>query len=90
LEKTRFLVEYDVGVEEKLRNIPKTMRNRIREAIEKRLMVAPLDFGKPLIREWRGYRRLRVGDYRVICRVFEDKVVVFNVEIDHRKDVYES
>lgn len=32
---------------------------------------------------------MRVGDYRVIYKVFEDRVVVFIVEIDHRKQVYE-
>lgn len=89
MEKARYIIEYDTEIEEKLSKIPKTMRKRIREAIEERLMVAPLDYGKPLVREWRGYRRLRVGDYRVIYRVFEQRVVVFIVEIDHRKDVYD-
>lgn len=90
MEKTRYLIEYDTAVEEKLRKISKTIRNRIKDAIEKRLMIAPLDYGKPLVREWKGYRRLRVGDYRIIYRIFEERIVVFIVEIDHRKDVYED
>lgn len=89
MEKTRYVIEYDIAIEEKLRKIPKTIRKRIREAIESRLMTAPLDYGKPLLKEWKGYRRLRVGDYRIIYRVIEEKIMVFIIEIDHRKNVYE-
>jgi mRNA interferase RelE/StbE len=88
VEKTRYLIEYDVGIEDKLKEIPKTMRLRIKKAIEERLTLAPSEYGKPLINEWKDHRRIRVGDYRVIYRVFEDRVIVFIVEIDHRKDVY--
>jgi len=90
VEKARYIVEYDIAIEEKLRTLPKAIRENIRAAIEKRLMVAPLDYGKPLVREWKGYRRLRVGDYRIIYRVFEDRIVVFIVEVDHRKNVYDA
>ncbi|WP_420835509.1 type II toxin-antitoxin system RelE family toxin [Parachlamydia acanthamoebae] len=33
----------------------------------------------------KGYRRLRVGDYRIVYRVFEERIVVFIIEIDHRE-----
>ncbi len=90
MEKTRYVVEYDIRIEEKLKKIPKTMRTRIREAIEKRLMNSPFNYGKPLTGGWRGYRRLRVGDYRIIYRVYEERIVVFIIEIDHRKNVYKK
>lgn len=86
----RFKVEYDIEIEKKLEKIPKNIRDRFRSAIEQRLMVALLDYGKPLTREWRDHRRLRVGDYRVIYKVYEETVVVFIVEIDHRKEIYQS
>ena len=37
----------------------------------------------------RGARRLRVGDYRVICRI-EPPDVVLVVKIGHRREVYED
>ena len=34
------------------------------------------------------YWRIRVGDYRVIYRIEEDRLLVLVVRIGHRKDVY--
>lgn len=88
MERPKYLIEYEEGIRDKLKSILKTMRERIKRAIEERLMTNPIDYGKPLTREWKDYRRIRVGDYRVIYKVFEDKVIVLIVEVDHRKDVY--
>jgi|SaaInlLV_10m_DNA_2_1039722.scaffolds.fasta_scaffold00733_8 mRNA interferase RelE/StbE len=34
--------------------------------------------------------RLRVGDYRVIYEVYDNKILVLVVGVGHRKDVYRS
>lgn len=88
MEKAKYIIEYDIGIEEKLEKIHKTIRERIRKAIELRLTTSPNEYGKPLTKEWKDHRRIRVGDYRIIYKVFEEKVLVLIVEIDHRKDVY--
>lgn len=86
-----YTILYDLGVKEKdIQKIPLATREVIRKAIEKKLTVDPIGFGKPLRYSLKGHRRLRVGDYRVIYRVEEKKVIVIAVDIDHRKDVYES
>lgn len=38
----------------------------------------------------RGYLRLRVGDYRVVYTVLDERLVVLVVAIGHRRQVYES
>ena len=40
-------------------------RNRIKKALEERVAVDPVGFGKPLQYSLKGCRRLRVGDYRI-------------------------
>ena len=67
--------------------LPKKMGSMIKTAIEERLMVDPVGFGKPLRYSLKGHRRLRVGDYRVVYRIEKKTVVV--IAIKHRKDVYE-
>jgi len=58
----------------------------IKSAIEDRLMINPELYGKPLRRTLKGYWKLRVGEYRVIFKVVEKKIMIFG--IIHRKDVY--
>jgi len=70
-------------------DIPKISRGfqiRIQEAIEEKLTTNPEIFGKPLRRSLSGYRKLRVGDYRVIFRI--EKQIIKILVIGHRKDVY--
>jgi mRNA interferase RelE/StbE len=60
----------------------------IKKAIEERLMVDPISFGKPLRYTLQGFRRLRVGRCRVVYRIDEKKRTIIVHAIDHRKDVY--
>ena len=45
------------------------MRERIRRAIESRLMTALQEYGLPLRNSLRGYWKLRVGDYRIVFKI---------------------
>jgi mRNA interferase RelE/StbE len=64
----------------------KAIQNFLRE----RLMTAedPRQWGKPLHGEKRGLWRYRVGDYRLICDIRDEKITVLVLELGHRKDVY--
>ena len=66
--------------------IPVNMKERIRRAIENRLLVDPVNYGLPLRKSLHGHRKLRVGDYRVIYRIVDNKILIF--KIGHRRDVY--
>ena len=85
-----YKIFYDLGSKNKdFEKIPPPIREIIRKAIEKKLTVDPITFGKPLKYSLKGHRRLRVGDYRIIYRIDEDRIIVIIVEIDHRKDIYD-
>ncbi len=71
------------------KDIPKLSeewRSKIKKSIENKLTISPELFGKPLRRSLKGYRKLRVGDYRVIFRIERLTIKIF--VIGHRKDVY--
>ena len=59
----------------------------IKRAIEERLMIDPISYGKPLRYSLKNHRRIRVADYRVIYRINEKIVTI--IAIAHRRDVYE-
>jgi mRNA interferase RelE/StbE len=77
-------------VEEDIPALPKTMKLRIKNAIETRLAADPVGLGKPLRYSFIGHRRIRVGDYRIVYRLDMEKTAVIIVLIKHRKHVYED
>jgi mRNA interferase RelE/StbE len=62
-------------------------KERIRTAIETRLTERPEDYSDPLRKTLKPYRKLRVGDYKVIFRVNEN--TVFILAVLHRKEAYQ-
>ena len=37
----------------------------------------------------KGLRRHRVGDYRIIYRVIHNQLLIYVIEIGHRREIYE-
>ena len=71
-----------------LPRLNRTVQTRIRTAIEQRLLASPEKYSEPLRRTLRGYRKLRVGDYRIVLRIEGLDILILG--ICHRKDVYEK
>ena len=71
-----------------LSRVDQHLRARMLRAVEQRLSTEPAQYGKPLSGSLQTYRRLRVGDFRIVFRVHGSEVWVFAVI--HRKDVYHA
>lgn len=48
----------------------------------------PRERGKMLVGNLIGFWRYRVGDYRLLCRIIDEELVITVVEVGHRKEVY--
>jgi mRNA interferase RelE/StbE len=68
-----------------LDRINQEMKDRIGVVLE-RIRIRPFSFVKKLVGS--PYYRLRVGDYRVILDIKEDKLIIFVIELGHRKSIY--
>jgi len=75
-------------VERDIPALPNPWDQKIKQTIEGRLTRNPALYGKPLRRLLTGYRKLRVGDYRVIYGV--GSLTVRILIIDHRSTVYQE
>ena len=64
------------------KSIQRFLRERLTPADD------PRQWGKPLHGEKRGLWRYRVGDYRLICDIQDEKIIILVLELGHRKDVY--
>lgn len=49
----------------------------------------PRQRGKGLTAELRGYWRYRTGDYRVIAKIEDDRLVVIALDVAHRSRIYD-
>ncbi|MHB8218566.1 MAG: type II toxin-antitoxin system RelE family toxin [Candidatus Sulfotelmatobacter sp.] len=64
------------------KSIQQFLRERLRSATD------PRQWGKALQGEKRGLWRYRVGDYRLICDIQDERITILVLELGHRKDVY--
>ena len=82
-------MKYDVKWTEtslgQLRKLDKAMTKRIIDKVEK-ISKNPFKFIKKL-KEFNLFR-LRVGDYRVIMSIEKKKMIIFVLEVGHRRVIY--
>ena len=85
-------VEFDDRARRELRKLDTKIQKLIFRYLRERVAASedPRRFGKPLRRNLAGLWRYRVDDYRLICRLRDDRVVVLVLQVGHRRDVYED
>ena len=84
-------VEFDDAAAKELRKLDRQAQQEILHYFRERIATNedPRRFGKPLSRELVGLWRYRVRNYRMICNIEDNKLVVLVLRVGHRKDVYE-
>ena len=86
----KYKVEYTPKAMKALRKLDKPTRALIYGWIVKNLVDCenPYAHGKGLTENRRGQWRYRVGDYRLICEIQEERIVILILEIGHRREIY--
>jgi mRNA interferase RelE/StbE len=84
-------VEFLPVAERELRKIARPVRERLLLFLRDRIQASddPRRHGEALRGPELGkYWKYRVGDYRIICSIQDDRLVVVVVRIGHRREVY--
>lgn len=86
----KYAVEYTQQAVKDLRKLDKQTRTFILSWVEKNLVNCenPRQHGKGLTANRSGQWRYRVGDYRLIADIQDDRVVILLLHIGHRRDIY--
>ena len=72
-----------------LKKLDSSISKRILDYLEQlELIDDPRSRGKALTSNLAGLWRYRVGYYRILCRIHEDKLVITVIEIAHRSTIY--
>ena len=81
-----YSIIFNPFAEKQLKKLDNNLQRRILDVLN-RIRIRPHHFVKRLIGS--PYFRLRVGDYRIILDIQNDKLVIVVVELGHRKNIYD-
>jgi len=83
-------VEFDVRAAKELDKLDPVTKKRITDFLQERIETEedPHRFGKALTSNLAGLWRYRIGDYRIICLIQDDKLLVLALKVGHRRQIY--
>ncbi|MDI9408491.1 MAG: type II toxin-antitoxin system RelE/ParE family toxin [Candidatus Pacebacteria bacterium] len=90
MNSTNWKIEFHPYAQDQLLQIDKTQRQRITKYIRERLTSHPnpVVLSSPVVGDYKGLSRFRVGDYRLLAVINEiDKIITIS-DIGHRREIY--
>ena len=81
----RYEIVWSSSAQKALRKLERPVAKRILKAVEG-LEKDPYKKVRKIVNS--PWYRLRVGDYRVFIGIYDDKLVVLVLDVDHRKRAY--
>jgi mRNA interferase RelE/StbE len=84
-------IELSERADRELTDLDPQQANRILNFLRNRLAIRedPRSLGKALQGATFGELwRYRVGDFRIVCKIQDEKLVILVVQVGHRKDIY--
>ena len=87
-----YSVETTPRFDREFKKLDRFTQRMLKAWIEKHLVNCddPRASGKPLTANRKGQWRYRIGDYRLICAIEDDRLIVIALSIGHRSIVYKS
>lgn len=84
-----FKIDFTVKAEKQFAKLDKPIQAQITHYIDELSSLDdPRTRGKALAGDLAGLWRYRVGDYRLLCRLQDETLVILVLEMGHRRDVY--
>ena len=87
----RWAYSFDERALRELQTLDRQAQKDVIAYLEERIATNedPRRFGKPLRAQFAGLWRHRVRDYRVLCQIKDNALLVLVVSVGHRKNVYD-
>ena len=86
----KWTVKFTEQAERTFAKLDKPVQKAIAQYLSKRLLNVdnPRSLGKSLKGNFSDYWRYRCGNYRIICKIEDEELVILVVLASHRKDAY--
>ena len=87
-----YSVETTLRFDREFKKLDHFTQRMLKAWIEKHLIDCenPRAYGKPLVADRKGQWRYRIGDYRMICAIEDDRLVILALSVGHRSSVYQN
>jgi len=88
----RYHVEVTPRFEKEFKKLDRYTQRMLKAWIDKNLVGCenPRAHGKGLTANRSGQWRYRIGDYRLICQIEDQELVILALSVGHRREVYEN
>ena len=88
----KFTVEYSKKAEKEIDKLDRNIRRFILSWINKNLVGCenPRQYGSALTGNHKNHWRYRIGNYRVIADIKDDKITIVIITVGHRKNAYDE
>ena len=84
-------LEFSEAAKKTFSKLDKSVQRRIKNYLDNIVQLEnPRSRGKALVGNLVNLWRYRVGDYRIICDIQDEKILITILRIGHRKDVYDE
>jgi mRNA interferase RelE/StbE len=83
-------LEYEAGARKQLRKLGHAPAAQIIAGLEAIASLGdPRDRGKAMVGNLAGYWRYRFGDFRVIAKLEDHRLIIAVITVGHRREVYD-
>lgn len=86
----RYSIETTERFDREFRKLDRYTQRMVKAWIDRNISETdnPRQHGKGLSANRRGQWRYRIGDYRLLCEIQDDRLVILALTIGHRREVY--
>jgi len=81
-------IEFDPAAIKQLSKLDKPVQKRIIDFLEHRAAENPRAHGEATTGNLSGYWKYRIGNYRTVVEIIDQRLVVFVIKVAHRSIVY--
>ncbi len=87
-----YMLETTPKFDKEFKKLDNYTKRILKSWIEKNLINStnPRQIGKGLTSNRSGHWRYRIGDYRLICLIEDDKLIITALTIGHRRNIYDK
>ena len=86
----RYRIETTERFDREFRKLDRYTQRMVKAWIDRNISETdnPRQHGKGLSADRRGQWRYRIGDYRLLCEIQDDRLVILALTIGHRREIY--